>query len=324
MAVCGEGTRFEVVRLSGEGDALRGEWLALRRTGVGGSDVAAVLGLSPYKGAYALWAEKVGVAEPDDLSGSQAVEWGNRLEPVVAAKYKEAHPDREVRRVNGVCRSVARPWALASLDYEVRDPEAGWGVLGIKTVGLRRAGDWDDGVPLYYQTQVQHYLDVTGRPFADVAVLVGGQEWREYRIAADADDQAAVREAVDRFWGMVERREPPDPSGCDSRALLQAHPEAGEWDEVADAADVPELAAWEAARAAADAAKRALDDRAAALKARIGDARGVRAPGVRVTWKRGVRRTFDRKRFDADNPGVYDAYCREATADFGLALTREK
>ena len=321
MAVSGENVSFTVIRLDGDGDELRRAWLEARASGVGGSDVAAVLGLSPYKGAYTLWAEKRGLAEAPDLSGNQAVEWGNRLEPVVAEKYRQAHPDRRVERVNGICRSMERPWALASLDYQVHDPEDGWGVLEIKTVGLRRAGDWAEGVPLYYQTQVQHYLDVTGRAWADVAVLVGGQEYREYRLWADQDDQAAIREAVDGFWAMVRDGTEPDVAGCDAQAILQAHRQPGEFEEVPDVDALPEVRRWREAREALDAAKERLDGRAAELKARIGDAKGLDSPTGRVTWKRGTRKSFDRKRFDADMPGVYDSYTKQATADFGLAYT---
>lgn len=324
MAIQGEGARFEVMRFEGSDEQVSAAWLQARRAGVGGSDVAAIMGLSTYKGAYTLWAEKSGLAEPEDISDRPAVHWGNVLEPVVGAEYRANHPGREVRRVNGLCRSVERPWALASLDYEVRDEGGTWGVLEIKTVGFRRAPDWDEGVPVYYQTQVQHYLDVTGRPYCDVAVLVAGQDYREYRIEADAEDQAAVRRAVDAFWAMVSSGEAPDPCACDSGALLKACGEGEGMLEEADASDVPELAAWLAAKARADAAKGALDEATAALKGRIGAARGIEVPQGRVVWSRGKRRSFDRKRFDADMPGVYELYQTEREADMGLRYTERK
>lgn len=318
----GENEAFTVERLAGEGEGLRESWLALRRTGVGGSDVAALMGLSRYKGAYTLWAEKRGIAEP--APAGEAAEWGNRLEPVVAARYAEGHPDRTVRRVNGVCRSIERPWALASLDYEVRDPDAGWGVLEVKTVGLRRAADWAEGVPLYYQTQVQHYLDVTGRAFCDVAALVGGQEYREHRIWADAEDRAAIRQAVDAFWRLVESGEEPDPCALDGAALTAAHPGGPEFEEVEDALAVPEVRRWVSAKERADAAKADLDEAAAALKALVGDRRGIDSPTGRLTWRRGTRKRFDRRRFDAEHAGVYDSYCDEAASDMGLAWSPRK
>lgn len=319
MAISGEGRAFELVRCETEAD-----WLAERSRGIGGSDVAALMGLSRYKTPWQLWAEKRGVTDAPDLSGSQAVEWGSILEPVIGAHYRQAHPDREVRRVNAMARSLARPWAQASLDYEVRDPDLGWGVLEIKTVGLRRAADWDEGVPVYYQTQVAHYMSVTDRPFADVAVLVGGQEYREYRLLRDPDDEAAVARAVDAFWrdnvlGGVE----PDVTGADSPSLFEAHPSGGEVVPEPSAA-VPELAAWLSAREASERAKSALDEAAAALKARIGDAGGIETEEGTVRWQRSSRTSFDSRRFRAEHADMYDEYATTKTVDGGLRWSPRK
>ena len=69
------------------------EWLELRSHGIGGSDVAAIMGLSPWRTPYQVWADKVlGIRE--DISGKPAVEWGTILEPVVGEHYKSLHPDR--------------------------------------------------------------------------------------------------------------------------------------------------------------------------------------------------------------------------------------
>lgn len=322
MAIQGEGRAFELVRTP-DGD--RDAWLAQRRLGVGGSDVAAIMGLSPWRGAYEVWSEKSGLTEAPDLSAKESVQWGNILEPVVGGHYAELHPDREVRRVNAVCRSIARPWAQASLDYEVRDPELGWGVLEIKTAGLRSEPDWDGGVPLWYQTQAAHYLSVTGRPFADVAVLIGGQAYREYRLTRDPDDIAAVDAAVDAFWRMVEDGTEPPLTGSpgESSALMERHPEAS--GELIEAVETPEaLSGYLAAKAALDGAKRELDRWASKLKSEIGDASGIDCPEGRVTWVRGTSKRFDRKRFDAENPGTYEKYCEAVPRDMGLRFRPRK
>lgn len=323
MAVQGEGRLFELVRTP-DGD--RDAWLAQRRLGVGGSDVAAIMGLSPWRGAYETWAEKRGLVEAPDLSAKESVQWGNILEPVVGRHYAELHPDREVRRVNAVCRSIARPWAQASLDYEVRDPELGWGVLEIKTAGLRSEGEWEGGVPLFYQTQVAHYLSVTGRPFADVAVLIGGQSYREHRIMRDEDDIAAVDAAVDAFWRMVETGEEPPLTGApgEARALLGRHPEAS-GGEIEELAELPrEVGAYAAAKARLEAAERDFRARSDALKAAIGDRRGIESGGTRVTWVRGKARRFLSARFQKEHPELCGPYTEEAPRDMGIRITERK
>ena len=316
--ISGEGRAFELVRVPG-GD--REAWLGIRRQGVGGSDVAAIMGLSRYRGALSVYMEKLGIYEPEDISDRPAVHWGNVLEPVVGHEYAERHPEREIRRVNAVCRSIARPWAQASLDYEVRDPGLGWGVLEIKTAGLRSAGDWEDGVPVYYQTQVAHYLSVTQRPFADVAVLIGGSDYREYRLMRDADDEAAVVGAVDGFWADVLAGNPPEagPTAQDAAAVVAANRDAT--DEVEEVEESDAMREWLAARHERDTADELLRQATSRLKAEIGTRRGLSCPRGRFTWSRGKATRLDSKRLREEEPEVYERFCVESDRDGGIRFT---
>lgn len=281
MPVVGEGRVFDLIRCDGSD-----EWLEQRRRGIGGSDVAAIMGLSQYRGPYEVWAEKLGYVQPADLSMVEAVQWGNILEPVVGSHYAALHPERTVRRVNAVCRSIGRPHAQASLDYEVKDPELGWGILEIKTASLYREHDWDEGVPLYYLTQVTHYMSVTGRKFADVAVLIGGQKYREFRVIRDEDDIMAVDKAVDDFWSMVEGNvEPPiGEIGAELKALAAKHRRPGEY--VDKDATPGEALDWLKAKELSDSAKKELQAATNKLCQLIGDDRGITTPNGRFTWLR--------------------------------------
>lgn len=320
MAVKGEGKAFELVRVP---DGERAAWLQIRKQGVGGSDVAAIMGLSHYRSAYSVWAEKRGLYEPDDISDVPAVHWGNVLEPVVGAEYAATHPDRKIKRVNAVCRSLSRPWAQASLDYEVEDPNLGWGVLEIKTAGGRRAGDWEDGVPVYYLTQVTHYLSVLDRPFADVAVLIGGNDYREYRIMRDPEDEAAVVAAVDGFWQSVESGTAPDITGArdDGRAVFAAHEGEAEVEE-AEVSDA--MRDYLAAKQAKDEAEQALTQATNRLKLEIGDRKGLDTDLGRFTWSRGTRKRLDTKRLKEEMPEVVERFTTTAASDNGIRFTRRK
>ncbi len=322
MAVKGEGTLFTLVRTP-DGD--REAWLDQRRKGVGGSDVAAIMGLSPYRGAYEVWAEKSGLIEAPDISDKPAVVWGNILEPVVGEHYAENHPDREVRRLNAVCQSIKRPWAQASLDYEVKDPDLGWGVLEIKTAGQRSEDKWEDGVPLFYQTQVAHYLSVTGRAFADVAVLIGGQDYREYRIMRDEDDIRSVEVAVDEFWQRVRTGEEPTADGApgEAAALFKRYETVD--GEVLDVPDMPrEVADYVYYKEMADAAKKRLEKAGNSLKQLIGERRGIACPDYIVTWPRGTRKKFDSKLFRAEYPDLYEQYCETVPSNSGIRIKERK
>ena len=312
--ISGENQRFTLVRCESDED-----WLAERRKGIGGSDVAAIMGLSAYSTPYQVWLEKTRGIH-DDISEKPAVMWGNILEPVVGEHYMDCHPDRHVRRVNAIARSIGRPWAQASLDYEVHDPELGWGVLEIKTAGWRRESDWEEGVPVYYQTQVAHYLSVTGRPFADVAVLIAGQDYREYRVMRDEEDIETVNRAVDEFWEMhVESGVAPDVDAPDTCYVFEAHPEPGaEYVEVSDAKTADLLNRWLSAKAELDYAKKQVDDLGAKLKGVIGDNRGLESKVGKLTWVRSERSTFDSKSFRAEHPDMFKTYTIKRLSDGGL------
>ncbi len=317
--ILGENEVFTLRRFHGTPDEVSAQWLAARREGIGGSDVAAIMGLSPWSSPYKVWADKaLGVHE--DISGRPAVEWGNILEPVVGRHFAERHPDWKVRRVNGIATSVARPWAQASLDYEVKVPGRGYGVLEIKTAGLRGADRWEDGVPVFYQCQVAHYLSVTGRSYAYVAVLIGGQDYREYLMERDEDDIRAVDEAVDSFWhGNVEPRVAPDVTATDGPTVFEVKgPAARGYDELTETPSL--VGRYRLACAEYDAAKRERDRWGAKLKEQIGEASGWDTPDFRVTWRRFERSRFDAKAFDRDHPGMRDEYVTKTMTDGGLMV----
>ncbi|MDL2284632.1 YqaJ viral recombinase family protein [Oxalobacter sp. OttesenSCG-928-P03] len=214
------------IRLVSTKNMSRESWLDIRNQGIGSSDAACVLGLSPYKSALELWLEKTGRKAADDLSGNEAVFWGTTLEPVIAAIYAE-RTGTTVRRVNAVLRHPEHPFMMVNLDREVRHPTDGRGILEVKTAGLHSAHLWDDGVPEVYQCQVLHQLAVTGKPWADVAVLIGGQDFRVFRIYPDEEKIHALIEAERDFWMRVEFDIAPEVDGSESgnRALGLMYPE---------------------------------------------------------------------------------------------------
>lgn len=284
-----EGRLFEAIRLDDEGG-----WLDLRREGVGGSDVAPIMGLSPWTSPLEVWMDKTGLREHEDISGRESVAMGTELEATVLDMYRRRHPDRRATRSNAVLRSLARPWAQASLDGVVRDPDMGWGVLEIKTGS--RESEWADGVPIHYLCQVTHYMSVTGYGFADVAALIGdhGLHYHEYRVVLDADDAEAVSAAVDGFWNdfVVPKVMPMVVTALPSegRALYEMYLRADE--DMSSGATEAEGLAEELERLNA-LAKETADRKTEIsnrLKRTIGGHKGVLTPGHVVTWVRSEKR----------------------------------
>lgn len=299
------------------------EWREARVNGVGGSDAGAIMGLSPWKSPLEVWLEKTGRDEAPDLSDKEWVEWGNRLEPLVAEKFADMHPELKVLRKNCTMVSKARPWAFANIDREVRGPD-GRGLLEIKTAGLRSEKDWVFGPPDHYLCQIQHYLSVTGWGFAWCAVLIGGQEYREYFIPRDEADIEAIDRAVDSFWndfvvpGVIPKMTGRGSEGDALAGMYRDH--SGEYVPVMDA-DLPILGE----RVSIGMEIKALEERRKLidneLKALIGDSKGIQSESVRCTWVRSKQKRFDRKAFDEAHPGMRDAYMTEKDKDGGLRLS---
>ncbi|HIE5949137.1 YqaJ viral recombinase family nuclease [Burkholderia cepacia] len=225
-------TRKPALKLVKTNELSRDDWLAVRRTGIGGSDAAAAVGLSPYVSAIELWLDKTGRADgmprPDPADTTSPTYWGTLLEPIVAAAYTAATGNR-VRKVNAVLRHPSIPWMLANIDREivgVRDVQ----ILECKTAGEYGARLWRDGVPDYVTIQVQHQLAVTGKTAAHVAVLLCGQALEVHRIERDDALIGRLIELEARFWRFVETDTPPPADGSESadRALRHLYPGNGE------------------------------------------------------------------------------------------------
>lgn len=305
-------------------DGDRAAWLDVRRKGVGGSDVAAIMGLSKYRSPYEVWAEKLGLVSSPDLSDNSAVQWGNILEPVIADHYKSLHKSTVVKPGSCVMRSLKRPWAQASLDYEIYVPGLGNGVLEIKTAGSRSSAEWDEGVPVYYLTQVMHYMSVTGWKFADVAVLIGGQDYREYRIMRDKDDIDSVEQAVDGFWHLVETREEPEILGIgrEGSALIERYG-VGEGDAECDI-DPDDLESWITYNNLLKSTKATVAMYANRLKDRIGGGKSITCPSGKVVWVRSKSKKFDEKAFRESHPDLYEEFCEERERDMGIRFYERK
>ena len=227
----GRGRNRPALRLVETKDLSRDDWLEVRKNGIGGSDAAAAVGLSPYMSPLELWLIKTGrdanLPRPDPHDTSEPIYWGTLLEPIVAASYTK-QTGNKVRRVNAVLQHPTIPFMLANVDREVvgcRDVQ----LLECKTAGEFGARLWRDSVPEYVQLQVQHQLAVTGRQAADVAVLICGQKLEVHRVVRDNALIARLIELEAAFWRYVETDTPPEADGSDSadRALRCLYPGAG-------------------------------------------------------------------------------------------------
>lgn len=266
----------------------REQWLQERKSGIGGSDAAAVLGYSRWATPLHVWLEKRGeFLEPATDEEREWLWWGRHVEPLIAKRYA-LQTGREVWSPQRIYRDRLDPLLIGTPDYlEVEENGDG---LECKTA--RNPSDWGpagtDEIPIEYLIQCTHYAMVTDRPAWNLAVLVAGSDFRVYHVRRDRDLEALMRERLVNWWRVhVEGGVRPDVDGhertrewiaqrypVNGPELLRATPET---EEVAAALAVAtrEVNAWEERKTAAQNQ----------LKLAIGENAGMLGEGWKISWR---------------------------------------
>lgn len=202
----------------------REQWLRHRQVGIGASEIASVLGESPFASAIELYATKIEKCARD-LSDVESVYWGNKLEASIIEAYSE-RTGRRTRKAGQLLQSVEHPWAICTLDGETWQAANDPWPLEVKNVGGFKADEWVDGPPEHYRLQIMQQMLVTGAQKATAVALLGGQRM----VWADVPrDEETIRKIIyhgSRFWERIQKRDVPAPDGTDGarRALAALYP----------------------------------------------------------------------------------------------------
>lgn len=199
-------------------------WSELRKGRIGGSEVGAIAGESRYESAYSLWAKKLELI-PDFTEENEAMYWGRALEPVIAQRFLAEHPEFIHATNLGSWANREHDFMFASPDGAYLKPDGTVGILEIKTA--RYQDDWANGVPKYYLTQVQWYMNCFDVSEAYVAILFSGSEYREYFVTADKMWQQYDLKMVTDFLKAVETKQKPawDGSEATLTTVRKQHPD---------------------------------------------------------------------------------------------------
>lgn len=166
-----------------------------------------------YKSIIDVYIDKT---EGSSFEGNAATHWGHMLEGTVIKEFASRHSEFIVYQAP---YSVIDDFLIANLDGVLKDKETGnYGVLEIKTTNAYNYKDWDgDIVPQYYYAQVQHYLMLTGYKFAYIAVLIGGNHYKDFRIERSEEDIELIRNKATEFYQEnLLKKIPPMPDGSDA------------------------------------------------------------------------------------------------------------
>jgi len=299
----------------------REAWAASRRLGLGGTDVAAILGESPWKSPMMVWLEKHGQAV--DAPETTRLKRGLQLEQLIADEWAEREAVRVERAPH--IRHPEREWACGSPDFIVREGAHLVGVLETKTAEVWHAKKFgrdgteagDGTIPAHYAIQLQWYLWLTGAQMGWFAVMVGLSEpVRSLPMPRDDAFIATLVEVAGAWWQRhIIGGEMPEPDGTESstRAVKAMHPLATNDEPVALPADAAALVeTYQTASAAAKEHEKRADEAKQRLCLLLGNhSRGI-VGGKRVTWSNVAgREGFDVEALRAAYPHVFEQFRRE-------------
>lgn len=253
-----------------------------RREGIGGSDAAAVLGVSPWLSRLGLWELKRGLREGDPPT--ERMQWGTRLEPAIIMAYEERTGYRVARYNDRPQVHPNYPFMRGTPDGITPDR-----LIEVKAIG-RLSDEWGEegtaDIPAHYYAQVQHYMALEDEELCDVVVLVGGQELKVWTVPADEPFQLALVEQERDFWESVKTGVPPEPDGSEDarRALQTLYPRA-ERDEIEATPEITAAAQlYIVERSIRTEAEKAQEVHAQKLMAYIGDHTDLVGEGFRASW----------------------------------------
>ncbi len=286
----------------------REQWLEERKKGIGGSDSAAVLGLSKWKSPYQVWCDKKGY-NPLESSDNASLFWGRTLEPVIRQHYSN---------ITGYSVAETEIYFMPGYDYIfatvdgliVEDPDR---ILEIKTA--RTAEGWGepgtDQIPVEYLCQCQHYMMVYNRHITDVAVLIGGSDFRMYHVEASEEIQKHLLREYALFWKSVENGTPPEPRSFDD--VMRRFRDST--DSSIEATPYVQILAQQMKAAKEQTAS--LENLCEELKTKIAAFMGenevlTSAEQILATWKYGKpRQFFDKTRFQVEHPELFKKYNKQ-------------
>lgn len=279
----------------------REDWLAQRRKTIGGSDAAAIVGLSRYSTPYTIFMDKTG--RLPDKPDTEAMRLGRDLEDYVAKRWQEA-TGKKVRRLQAMLYNPMYPFAHADVDRMVIGEDAGLECKTTSTLDVKQFNGVE--FPEKYYAQCVHYLAVTGLKRWYLAVLVFGRGFFVFTLERDQLEIDALMTAEAEFWTEnVAKDNPPPPDGSqattDALQVIYAESQDEERDLFGRETMLDEYMQLKRQ-------KRAIEDRVGeienSLKEDLQEAERGRCGFYTISWKSQQRSTFQPKAFAQAYPNI--------------------
>lgn len=182
-----------------------------RETYLGGSDIAAILGISPWRTPLDVYLDKVEGRQPEDPSKAKIFRRGARMEPYILDLLTEENGIEIVARGNRY-RDTTHQFIAAEIDAEAASGENIEAKSANQFAAKNWGAEWTDEIPVYYTAQAMHGMMVKPAPATIFPVLIGSDDFRVYRVERDDETIEMIRAKEVEFWGRIERRDPPEPT----------------------------------------------------------------------------------------------------------------
>jgi len=286
-----------------------------RKKVIGGSDIASIMSLNPWKTPLQAWAEKTGEIVPDDISGIERVELGTELEEFVSKKFerrykKDTGEDIKVRRDTRTFRHSKYEYMVAHIDRRIVGSDA---IFEAKTTSAFNDKSWkEEEIPTPYLLQCTWYLGITGMHKAYIGCLIGGQKfvWKEISFDQELFD-TMVEKARDFWENYVQKKVPPMAVGDDSDLLVELFPKDSSPEFIQAHEETNDMISL--LQETKMHLKEMVDEKKdieSRLKQMIGDNVGIITSMFKVSWKsqRGAPRILSEKMKEEN---VYNKYTEE-------------
>lgn len=293
---------------------LTDDQLKKRKLGIGGSDVAAICGLSKWRTPIDVYLDKKGLSE--NIDSNEPMYWGNVLEPLVAREY-EARTKKKIAVFEDMIQHPKYDFIVGNVDRIIVGENA---ILECKTANSYALSEWGeegtDDFPIEYILQCAHYALITNADYVDLAVLIGGNNFRIYKYERNQKLEDNLIQKEINFWEnyVLKNITPPPTTKEDLEKIWGQHQE-GEFSIVTPEIEKSFIKLKEI-NSQIKILKEEKEAQEYLIKESIKDYEGVKdnSGNLLATWKTQKTNRFLVDKFKKDNPKTYGEYLKQTTS----------
>ena len=296
------------------------QWLAERKTGIGGSDCGSIWNENKYKTCYQVWLEKTGQIIAPDISDKLPVWFGKRAEPMILERFEIETGLKVTRNVdNEILKHPDCPFIIGTFDAEGVDPEGNKFIVETKETGDNSAKDWRDGdIPARHILQLYHYLLIGkhyGYKYGYLAVKIGNHDFKAIKITLGELQEALMLQRAKWFWNLVTTMTPPpiEYNNPATTEFIKSKFPMAQNEEIipTDSQQLDkQVEEYKALHKQIEELKAQKEGIANMFRDFIGDHAGFQTANYKVTNKNRSRDSFDDKKFKEKYPDIYPDFIK--------------